>query len=62
MKTLKNATRRFGLFAVLVTESPLDSSGDVLRDSAGNIRPVLDGAIFSGDAPPMPEPPEPSTE
>ena len=30
--------------------------------SAGNIRPVFDGAIFFGDAPPMPEPPEPPAE
>jgi hypothetical protein len=51
-----------GLFAVLVSGPQLDASGDVLRDSAGNIRPVFDGAIFFGDAPPMPEPLEPSVE
>ena len=51
-----------GLFAVLATETPLDQSGDVLRDPAGNVTPVFDGAIFQGDAPPMPEPPEPSAE
>jgi hypothetical protein len=51
-----------GLFAVLVTGPQLDSSGDVLRDSAGNITPVFDGAIYVGEAPPMPEPPTPPTE
>ena len=51
-----------GLFAVLVSGPQLDSSGDVLRDSVGNTRPVFDGAIFFGDPPPMPEPPEPPAE
>ena len=51
-----------GLFAVLVSGPQLDSSGDVLRDSVGNTRPVFDGAIFFGNPPPMPEPPEPPAE
>ena len=51
-----------GLFAVLVTGPQLDSSGDFLRDSAGNITPMFDGAIYFGDAPPMPEPPEAPAE
>ena len=51
-----------GLFAVLVTGPQLDSSGDVLRDSAGNTMPVFEGAILPGAAPPMPEPPEPPAD
>ena len=51
-----------GLFAVLITGPQLDSAGEVLRDPAGNIMPVFDGAIYPGVAPAMPNPPERSTE